>query len=251
MSDNQFQLYFLFIESDGSVFYIGITKRPLRARLASHVFDAKAKKPDGTWKHRNHRTNKLRQLIEQKTPFQIEPLLHFDNEEEAKVAEVKYIAWCKQMGWNLVNATEGGEGIRGYRHSEKTKAWLRELNSGPNNPQFGKSPAQETREKQRQALKGLPNPGLQDPEKKERWRANIKATHPDVAGSRNPMFGTTGSKNAKSKPIRQLVLNGDELGRFAGLREAERATGVPSSGISLCCQKKQQTAGGFRWEYTI
>lgn len=249
MIQQQFQLYFLYTVSDGVVFYIGITKRSLKARMASHIFDAKAKRSDGVWKVHNYRANKLRSLLTSNTPFAIEGLLSFATEAEAQEAEKKYIAWCKQMNWKLVNATEGGEGTQGYKHSETTKSKLRELNSGSKNPQFGKSPSEETRAKQRESLLGKPNPGLLDPIKKAQWQANVKAGHSDVSGERNPMFGTTGARNAKSKLVIQLNMAGEKLRVFDGLRDAERQTSIRSGAISLCCNEKRQTAGGFRWKF--
>lgn len=36
---------------------------------------------------------------------------------------------------------------------------------------------------------------------------------------------------------------------FESTREAERCTGIFNASISHCCHGKQQTAGGYHWEY--
>ena len=56
-----------------------------------------------------------------------------------------------------------------------------------------------------------------------------------------------GAKNgkARSKPVRCI-----ETGiTYPSCIEAERCTGISNASISLCCNGKNKTAGGFRWEF--
>ena len=55
---------------------------------------------------------------------------------------------------HLCNATFGGEGTSGYKHTEE---WKRN-NSGENHPMFGKHHSEESRKKTSEALKGENNP---------------------------------------------------------------------------------------------
>ena len=57
----------------------------------------------------------------------------------------------------------------------------------------------------------------------------------------------TGAKNGKkrSKPIKCV-----ETGIiYSSAHEASRQTGINQGHISLCCNGKRQTAGGFHWEF--
>ena len=49
-------------------------------------------------------------------------------------------------------------------------------------------------------------------------------------------------------PVRQLSLDDKEIAIYESLTEAERQTGINHRNISLVCQGKRKTAGGFKWE---
>ena len=49
-------------------------------------------------------------------------------------------------------------------------------------------------------------------------------------------------------PVRQLTLDGKEIGRYESIAEAERQTGINHRNISCVCRGIQRTAGGYRWE---
>ena len=53
---------------------------------------------------------------------------------------------------------------------------------------------------------------------------------------------------ALKTPVRQLDLFDKEINIFDSLSEAERQTGINHRNISLVCQGKRKTAGGFKWE---
>lgn len=54
-----------------------------------------------------------------------------------------------------------------------------------------------------------------------------------------------------SRRIRQLSDEGEVLGEFRTLAEAERIIGVNSKSIREAATGKQKHAGGFRWEYVV
>ena len=55
---------------------------------------------------------------------------------------------------NLVNMTDGGEGALGLIRSEETRQKMSEANKGERNPNFGKTPSEESRLKMSKAQKG-------------------------------------------------------------------------------------------------
>jgi len=52
------------------------------------------------------------------------------SEEEAFSLELNQIQFWRELGIDLTNITNGGEGISGFRHSEETKRKLSEQNKG-------------------------------------------------------------------------------------------------------------------------
>lgn len=51
------------------------------------------------------------------------------------------------------------------------------------------------------------------------------------------------------KPVIQLTKDGTKVGRYESLKEAQKATGIPSSYISGVLRGRRRTTGGFRWQY--
>ncbi len=58
-----------------------------------------------------------------------------------------------------------------------------------------------------------------------------------------------GTLNYDHKLVIQLTKSGEMVAEYISTSEAGRETRVAQSSISLCCNKKRKTAGGFRWEY--
>ena len=64
-------------------------------------------------------------------------------------------------------------------------------------------------------------------------------------GSRNIRIG---EKN--SKPVLQIDINTNEIiAEYPSTMEAERQLNISNSNISMCCNLKYKTAGGFKWQY--
>ena len=89
---------------DGTIFYIGkgIGRR------------AYSKNRNDYWKN-----------IVAKYGYEVQILAHWDTEVEALDHEVLLIACMKDMGIELCNLTDGGEGANGYKHKEEHKAKLK------------------------------------------------------------------------------------------------------------------------------
>lgn len=56
------------------------------------------------------------------------------------------------------------------------------------------------------------------------------------------------SSNRKT-PVIQYNMNGEMMMGFNSIAEAEQATGVSHSKISLACQRKRRSAGDYQWRY--
>lgn len=102
--------------------YIGKTVKPLKSRLADHLYSSK--------RENNHRTNWLKSIVKiDKIPL-IEELevCPWDNSQER---EIYWIAQFKAWGFRLINLTIGGEGCIGRKMSNKTKQKIRNSNRKP------------------------------------------------------------------------------------------------------------------------
>lgn len=121
---------------DNSVFYIGKGQR-------NRAFDkvSRSKK----WK-----------AIVQESGHKVEILAHWPTEQEAFEHEIFLIECFRSMGAPLVNVSKGGYGASGYRHTEIHLERMKLIMSGSKNHFFGKSHADETKQKISEAKKKNP-----------------------------------------------------------------------------------------------
>ena len=54
---------------------------------------------------------------------------------------------------------------------------------------------------------------------------------------------------AASKPVEQLDMNGNSIGKFKSIVEAQNYLGVDSSHIAECCKGQRKSSNGFVWRY--
>ena len=55
----------------------------------------------------------------------------------------------------------------------------------------------------------------------------------------------------RAKPVIKLNMAGEKMKEFNSLAEAGKTMGIFPNGISLCCNGKRKTAGGYRWEFKL
>lgn len=154
-------------------------------------------------------------------------------EDEAKLLEQCYIALYnttdKDKGYNI---TDGGEGVRGYKHTEEWKQKMSKARSGKNNPNYGKHLSEETKQK-------------------------ISMNHADMSGKNNPFYNRTHTEETRQK------MSEAKIGKYAGknnpkaksiicittnrvfftVREAANYYNIDESGILKCCKGKRNYCG--------
>jgi len=106
-------IYSLTDSLDNRVRYIGKAVNTKR-RLHFHIWEALNSKA------RNHRLNWIRSAVESGQMPQLSILE--SGEGNWVEAEKKWIKNFRDAGYDLVNATDGGEGAEGYKHSAETLA---------------------------------------------------------------------------------------------------------------------------------
>lgn len=77
--------------------------------------------------------------------------------------------------------------------------------------------------------------------------ANIFHSYKNL-GHKKHWLGKYGKDNPHSKIVLQIK-DGEIIAEFYGTLEAMRKTGVHSTAISMVCNNKLNTAGGFKWRY--
>ena len=181
-------------------------------------------------------------------------------EDEAKLLEQCYIALYdttdKNKGYNI---TDGGEGVRGYRHTEEWKQEMSKAKSGENNHMYGKHHTEESRRKismNHANMSGENNP-FYNKNHTEETRQKMKDNHYDCSGENNPMYGKhlseetkrkigeankgkyAGKNNPKAKSIICITTNRV----FFTVKEAASHYNIDESGIVKCCKGKRKSCG--------
>ena len=181
-------------------------------------------------------------------------------EDEAKLLEQCYIALYdttdKNKGYNI---TDGGEGVRGYKHTEEWKQKMSKARSGANNPWYGKHLSKEHREKismNHADMSGKNNP-FYNRTHTEETRQKMRDNHYDNSGKNNHMYGKHHTKESKQK------MSEAKIGKYAGknnpkaksiicittnrvfftIKEAANHYNIDESGIVKCCKGKRKNCG--------
>lgn len=137
------KLYALIDPRTGLLRYIGKTQLDLKSRLRAHIGDAKRRS--------NRRANWIKAVLKAGLKPEIELL---DEADDGCAVEQAMIGIARSLGCNLVNGTDGGEGVPGRKHSAETKAKIGAGNRGKSKSGWKQSP--EARAKISAGNKGKP-----------------------------------------------------------------------------------------------
>ena len=211
--------------------YVGITTKPLRERWAYHIHTSKKG------------TAVLSRAIRKHGPhsFSIESIETCHDETELRLRETHWIkslgTFVKDGGYNM---TWGGDGIFGYKHTDKAKAAMSLARKGDKNHNYGKSWG------------------------KTEWSdAEKKMMSEKHGGKNNPMFGKNHSEEARTKisaalrkrvrkvtAVDQLDLDGNFVATFKSAQLAAKSLGTSGHNHILCiCRSQKGTYKGFTWQY--
>jgi len=144
------------------------------------------------------------------------------------------LAYAKQMEIAAIsafrpeyNCTEGGDGCRGYRHTEEHKAYIKnKMKSICARPWLGKSPSEETRRRMAEA-------------RSRYWEAKVRPKK-----ERKPRSMIRGAV-LRFKQVE--CLSTGEV--FNSIIAASRHTGCDRKSIRNVCNGVNRTAGGLSFQY--
>lgn len=198
--------------------YVGKTERSLEQRWKEHVRNALAEKAEMP----------LYAAIRKHGPetFELKVLQECTDPGALDEAEKRWIAELGTFSKGY-NATLGGDGIRGYRHTPETRAKMSESRRGARNHNYGK------------------NWGRRGPHSEESKRKISEAKK----GSHHTEEVRKKIGRAQYVQVAQYDMDGNFIASFSSMLEAEQKTGVGRTGISRCCRFPHRSAAGFRFRY--
>lgn len=156
--------------------------------------------------------------------------------DELKAAEIRWIQELRAAGADLLNHTDGGDGVLGWKPSPEELAPRSARMMGAGNPNFGKSRPDEVKELIRQKLTGRPSGSLGIP-KSEEHKAKLRGRHvSDETRRKMSEAAKRRGANNKGKPmsdeqkekLRQAAL-GRTLSAEARAKVSEAHRGRPKS----------------------
>jgi group I intron endonuclease len=187
--------------------------------------------------------------------FEIKELIEYSilltEEENDKILREKERYWIDfyNSNKNGLNGNRGGCGV-GSHTSESKQKISSALKGKPKPDDFGEKRSKEFytdewKQKISQSNKGRisPNKGkigynkgkiMTDDQKQKISLSLLGKKKPNAGGN---------------KPIQQYTTSGQFIAEYKSVSEAHRLTNVSQAGISLCCNNKRMSSGGFKWKF--
>lgn len=81
-------------------------------------------------KNNSHKNNWIKSLLAKGQKAELIIIEEYETEEELPQAEIDMIAYYRFIGCDLTNTTDGGDGRKGYKHSEETKNKISKRHKG-------------------------------------------------------------------------------------------------------------------------
>lgn len=216
----------------GEIRYVGKTIQKLGYRLDNHLSEAE--------NCNNKKCNWFKKLKRLSLRPIIEELDSSESFEEGCKLEIMYIGLFKSWNFRLINATTGGDGVRGYSHTDKQKQAMslrrKGKNIGKDNPFYGRKHSEKSK-----LIIGQKAKGRKHSEKFKQMMSNLHKGWKPTEDMIQSM------KVRWCKKVIQLRNDGSYVNLFNSIKEAADKTGSKSNKITLCCQGKRKTHNNFKW----
>ena len=179
----------------------------------------------------NGRNNYWNKIVAKYGKPSVQILADWDTEEEAFSHEVLLINCFRDMGYELANLTDGGDGTSGYKQTEEHKEKTRKVKLG--------KPMHTEESKQK----------LSNFHKGNKWRQGIptsvkqKAIASALSKGNNYAAGNTAQR--KWVWVGTNVITG-EVVKFIGEKEM-KAAGIQHSNVIKCLNGQRKSHKGYTW----
>ena len=181
---------------------------------------------------RGHRCNWILGLAAANLCYKIVVIQEFDNPDILGEAEIFWIAYFRNMGFDLTNITLGGDGASGYRHTDETLSHLREIHKG-------KRPSAKCLSAANAAVRGSHR------SHSEATKAKMSASK--LGKSRKPFSDQTKLRMSEGHGGRLFRDQSGEV--YTTLSEAQLSTGVDRANISAVLHGRYKQCNGFVFAY--
>jgi hypothetical protein len=240
-------IYVLKDPRNNKVRYVGQTTRPLKKRLRQHIAE----------KSSTYKCNWIQSLRRDGVKPIIALIQEVPYYDDWRVWEAFWIKLYRDLGYRLVNATDGGEGATGYIPSieaiEKTRrANMRPIAQYTYEGKFiGKwdsaSTAGEKLGISRSAITACVNKRIKSSGGFlwRYWKDTLGADiEPIIHG---------GESGCRRKPVARYTRKGKFMDKWESAVEVSRVLGIAPSSICVCVNSSSKTghktAGGYQWRY--
>lgn len=139
MTDAKLIIYGLTDPTSGEIRYVGQSSQGI-GRALQHGMESFLKQSE-----RTHKSRWIRKLQRAGLKYGVKVLEEVGSVDDLDIVECFWIAQLKGVGARLTNATKGGEGTRGYKHTEDWKRRASEAQKGEKGFWFGKKKSYEMR----------------------------------------------------------------------------------------------------------
>lgn len=148
-----------------------------------------------------------------------------------------------KKGYNIANGGSNGNVFAGKTKEEmnKIKKKMSESQKGEKNHNYGISKSKEIREKISESHKGINTRINKSKEELNDWNKKVSESCKKNV--------KRGKEHYKSIDILQCDLNDNPIKIWNSMNEASNILNINLTSIWKCCNKKQNTAGGFKWKY--
>lgn len=236
------KLYVLKHPISNEIRYVGITIRKLQERLSGHMSDVKNRP-----KLNAHKTNWIKKIMRGGNIPKIELIKEYENIEDAKAAEIEYIAKYKNL-YNLVNATIGGDHLGERSHTRESILKKKSTRSVKQYNIFGEFLRSFDITEDAARYLDLPSASKIT----ACCRGDRKQAHGYIWRYSEDELGDISDLNIYSLTFNSLVqysLDGDFIKTYDSYLEASKEVGDKSKGgnIASACKGDQRQCKGFLW----
>jgi group I intron endonuclease len=149
------------------------------------------------------------------------------------------------------NTAPGGLGHTGVLWTEERRKKFREMTSGQNNHNFGKSLSAETKQKLSISLKGrvIPEEVRKKTSQTMKGVPKSEETRRKMSEAQKGREMPKGKDSKKAIPIEQYDLEGKFIKIYGSAADAAKEIGCQRSGISFCLNGRLKTSAGYIWKY--
>jgi group I intron endonuclease len=187
-------------------------------------------------KKNTHKNAWLKCMLKRGLRAEMIVLERYQTDKELPGAEVKMIAFCRQLGYPLTNMTDGGDGQSpGHKTSEETRKKLSEATKGEKNGFYGRTHTEEAKKligaKSRARNTGAGNPSYGKPFSDERKRkiseairgenhSSARLTEDDIRAMKKAM-----SEGARNKEL--AIQYGPDPSAVSKIRHGHKWKHIP------------------------